>query len=111
VGQEVYVDCEGRVPHRAVEAVRRDIGALRAGPSTVVVRTDDEAIVEAVTAWAKTHGLVPTVEERPDRRFLLRFFVLPTRFGGLPDCTLRERRRSRGTRTPLYEPEVDRYAV
>lgn len=110
MGQEIYVDCEGRSPHRAVEALRRDVGALRPGASTVVVRTRDLETLEAVMDWAEAQGLQPSVDERADAKVWLRLFVLPSQFGGLPDCTLRERRRSRGTRsTPLAD--YDSYAV
>ncbi len=109
MGQEIYVDCEGRTPERAVEAVRRDVGALRPGASTVVAQTADPSTLQAVVAWAGTHGLRPTVEPRGGDRVWVRLFVLPSQFGDLPDCALRELRRSCGTRRRIHE--VQHYAI
>lgn len=99
MAQEIYVECEGRSAHRAVEAVRRDVGALRPGASIVIVRLRDDDSLQAVTTWAATHRLRPSVRSRGPGRVEVRFFVLPARFGALPECTFRELQRARGTRT------------
>lgn len=106
MAHQIYVDCKDRSPRRAVEAVRRDVGALRPGASTVVVQIRDRDVLDAVTAWADSHRLTPTVEPRQGGVWL-RFFVLPNQFGRLPDCAHRELCRARGTRTPLSAIEVE----
>lgn len=102
MGHEVYVDCEDRSPRRAVEAVRRDVAALRPGASKVIVQLRDLAVMEAVTEWARGHHLEPRVEFRGACMWL-HLYVLPDQFGALPTCARHESCRARGTRRTLDE--------
>jgi len=111
LAQEVHVDCEGRSPHRALEQVRRDVGALRPGASVVIVRTYDDETLDHLLHWATSHQLPISVRSRGGSRVELRLFVLPHRFEGLPECSRRERRRIHGTRQTPLAGEHEFYAI
>ncbi len=103
MAREVYIDCLKRDPSLSLESLRRDVRALRAGASCVVIHTDDPSTRDAVEAFAQRHAIVSHAEAH-DLGWLVRLYLLPEGFGEVPRCVEVERRERHLVRT--IDPEV-----